>query len=286
MIDSNLLVRHLFRGRHLVIATMHGKESVIAPLLEEEIKVVCHTTQGFDTNRYGTFSGDIQRVGTAPETARAKAMGALADTGGTLAVASEGSFGPHPSCFLIPANEEYVCLVDAENDLFITGRHFTEDTNFATQKISSLEELEEICIRVGYPEHGLLMRPTDESHSAVTLSASRDVLHSQVMPWLEKGQELTVETDMRAMRNPTRMKAIGFAVEDLIRNLHSFCPMCHTPGFSIIGVLRGLPCRLCRRQTRSVIAYKYGCTKCLYEKVYKKKGAAYEDAMYCDYCNP
>ena len=81
-----------FRGRTLLIATMHGKEEVIAPLLERELGVRCVTPRGYDTDRFGSFSGEVKRPDTALNTARAKALGALAQEGGTLAVASEGSF--------------------------------------------------------------------------------------------------------------------------------------------------------------------------------------------------
>jgi hypothetical protein len=42
-----------------------------------------------------------------------------------------------------------------------------------------------------------------------------------------------VETDMRAHRNPTRMRAIKRATLDLVRRFRSPCPVCAAPGFAV-----------------------------------------------------
>lgn len=52
-------------GRRLVIATMHGKEQVIAPLLEAATGVQCMAGREVDTDRLGTFTGEVPRIGTA-----------------------------------------------------------------------------------------------------------------------------------------------------------------------------------------------------------------------------
>jgi hypothetical protein len=86
----------LFHNKTGVLATMHQKEQVIAPILEHlGIKIV--VPQGLNTDEFGTFSRDIKRPGDQLQAARLKAERAMALTGLTLAFASEGSFGPHPS---------------------------------------------------------------------------------------------------------------------------------------------------------------------------------------------
>jgi ribosomal protein S27AE len=50
---------------------------------------------------------------------------------------------------------------------------------------------------------------------------------------------------MRAHANPTRMKNIKKATEDLISKLHKFCPNCGAPGFIVSERVKGLPCELC-----------------------------------------
>ena len=47
----------MFKGRKLLIATKHHKEMIIAPILEKELAVTCYTSDVFDTDSLGTFSG-------------------------------------------------------------------------------------------------------------------------------------------------------------------------------------------------------------------------------------
>ena len=50
-----------FEGREIRIATMHGKEKVIGPALEEAFKMK-YSVAAFDTDLLGTFSGEVERV--------------------------------------------------------------------------------------------------------------------------------------------------------------------------------------------------------------------------------
>lgn len=276
----------LFRGRTLVIGTMHGKEAVIAPLLERELGVRCVTPRGYDTDWFGSFSGEVKRCDTALNTARAKALGALAQTGHTLAVASEGSFGPHPSVFILPANEETVCLVDTANDLFISGWHLTEKTNFASRAIATPEDLWEFCAQAGFPDHGVILQASAHGLKPFKDSRSLEELQQKAAEWLAAGIAVTAETDMRAMRNPTRLAAIEAATTDLVGNIRSACPACHLPGFSVTDVIRGVPCAQCGMPTRSVRAHLLECPKCRHQATREVPHGGFEDPMYCDFCNP
>jgi hypothetical protein len=42
-----------------------------------------------------------------------------------------------------------------------------------------------------------------------------------------------VETDMRAMYNPSRMTVIQNATKKLVEKINSCCPNCNIPGFGI-----------------------------------------------------
>ena len=52
----------MFEGRRLVIATKHGKEAVLAHILERELGVLCFTMPQFDSDIFGTFSGEVERL--------------------------------------------------------------------------------------------------------------------------------------------------------------------------------------------------------------------------------
>ena len=96
-----------------------------------------------------------------------------------------------------------------------------------------------------------------------------------------------VETDMRAMFNPSRMKVIEKATWQLLEKIKSLCPTCQTPGFDIVDAVSGLPCKLCKSSTRSTLYYVYQCQKCEFSsKKMFPRGISYEDPTYCDTCNP
>ena len=96
-----------------------------------------------------------------------------------------------------------------------------------------------------------------------------------------------IETDMRAMQNPTRMQIIKEVCLKLINKLHSVCPECNYPGFGVVGAQAGLLCNSCSMPTRSTSAHIYQCKHCHYEsKVLYPNGKESEDPMYCDFCNP
>ena len=120
-----------FKGRRLLIATRHGKEAVIAPVLEEALGVRCIVPDNYDTDRFGTFTGEIPRAHDPVGTARLKCETAMDEYGLDLAVASEGSFGAHPSISFVPCNEELLVLIDRRNNLEIIARELSLETNMA-----------------------------------------------------------------------------------------------------------------------------------------------------------
>lgn len=95
-----------------------------------------------------------------------------------------------------------------------------------------------------------------------------------------------LETDVRAMANPTRLKYIRLAAEDLARKLRSFCPECDALGFWIVERLAGLPCEDCGAPTRETQADVLGCVKCPYRVTRERMDKYAADPGRCDYCNP
>ncbi|MEN9703202.1 MAG: hypothetical protein RLZZ209_628 [Bacteroidota bacterium] len=85
-------------GREIRIATMHGKEKVIGPALEKAYRMK-YSVAALDTDLLGTFSGEVERVLTPLEAAREKCRLALEKNDAEIAIASEGSFGSHPTLY-------------------------------------------------------------------------------------------------------------------------------------------------------------------------------------------
>jgi hypothetical protein len=101
----------MFKGRNLIIATKHSKEKVIAPIVEKELGVKCFVSLDLDTDLLGTFTGEIERKDDPVTSARNKCLMSMELTNCDLAIASEGSFGPHPTLYFIPADDEILVFV-------------------------------------------------------------------------------------------------------------------------------------------------------------------------------
>jgi len=277
-----------FKGRKAVLATMHGKEKVIAPLLKElDIEVV--VPLALNTDLFGTFTRDIKRAGNQLEAARAKAKVVLAITGLDLAIASEGSFGSHPAIPWVQSNLELVLLVDKENDIEIRGHARSSETNANGIYVSSFAEAKKIVKEWDFPKHGLVVRNSENGNTIYKGITTYEELENRIQQLLGIifRKKVFIETDLRAHMNPTRMKNIGIATEDLLKNMKSFCPKCQCPGFVVIDTKKGLPCGGCGLATDMISAYIYGCQKCKYEeRRLRPDTKETTDPGQCNYCNP
>jgi hypothetical protein len=290
MVESSIL-KALFSGRKSVLATMHEKEKVIQPLLEKQLGLEVIIPQGFNTDSFGTFTNEVTRMGNQLEAARHKALKAMDLTGVSIGIASEGSFGPHPMVPFLPYNREIILFVDQDNGFELVGKVENSHTNFAAQTVRTLKEAEEFAEKVGFPLHGLIVKSHENvvnPHEIVKGIITKDKLAATVLDLLKKSPEgIFIQTDMRALYNPTRMENIESAVLDLIMKLKSFCPSCRTPGFEVSKVKRGLPCCGCGLPTELPIAYVYNCKKCSHqEEKPVTSERKFADPGQCVYCNP
>ncbi len=278
----------MFEGRKIIISTKHSKEQVIAPLLEKHLHVKCFVPENFDTDKLGTFSGEIEREHDPITTLRNKCLMAMEQYNCDLGIASEGSFGAHPTLFFVPADDEFVMLIDKKNGLEIVARELSTLTNFSAEFISTEKELKAFAEKINFPSHGLIIKKSEKELGEMQKGITDwNTLNSAFQSMLRQNGKAYVETDMRAMMNPTRMSVIEKATEKLIEKIKSTCPQCNTPGFSITDSKAGLPCENCGFPTKSTLSYLYQCAKCSFTKEEKfPKQKTVEDPMYCDICNP
>jgi len=276
----------MFEKRKILIATKHLKEKVIGPILEQQFKMSWEVALHFDTDILGTFTGEIERKQDPIGTLRKKCEGALINTDFDLVIASEGSFGPHPNHFFATANEEWLMLLDTKNELEITVRELTTNTNFNGRWIENLQELESFAKSVGFPEHRLILRNSPDEFSSIHKGiGDYSNLENIYLDLKNAFGKVYAETDMRAMYNPTRMATIEIAMKKLVENMESYCPACNTPGFVIRKTEIGLPCAWCNQPTKSVKSFIKTCLRCDYEER-KPNDLKREDPAHCDYCNP
>jgi predicted Zn-ribbon and HTH transcriptional regulator len=281
----------IYNNRVAILATMHNKEKVISPLLKEHLGINLIVRKGLNTDIFGTFTREIKRPDTQIITARLKAKKALEMYDEKIAIASEGSFAPHPLIPYIYANREIIIFLDQENDLEIIGEVFSMETNFNHQTISSLEEAEEFAQKVGFPEHGLVISfdniSTGTTEFIKGITSKENLINSVETAIKNTNGKFHIETDMRAMYNPTRMKNIAFATQDLINKINSLCPQCNTPGFMINQKIPGLPCELCHQPTSLIKAVIFQCQKCNFtQQQLFPNNQEFADPSLCEYCNP
>ncbi len=278
----------MFKGRKLLIATKHEKEKVIAPILEKEMGVKCFVINNFDTDELGTFTGEVERKDDPIITARKKCLMAMELTNCDLAVASEGSFGQHPTIYFVPADDEFLVFIDKKNDLEIIVRELSTETNFNGAEIKTETELNEFSAKANFPTHGLILRKSKDDFSNIVKGINNlEQLNNTFYNLIGDYGTAYIETDMRAMYNPTRMKVIEQAAVKLAEKVNSLCPNCKFPGYGITDSQQGLPCEICKFPTRSILSHIYSCKKCSFTNTKQyPNGKKTENPMNCDICNP
>jgi hypothetical protein len=274
-----------FEGRRLLVATKHGKEAVIAPLFERTFGVQCIVPDDYDTDQFGTFTGEIPRRSDPLATARQKRYTAMLRYGFDLAIASEGSFGSHPVIGFLPCNDELLILADTRNNFEIGERELSTQTNIDAATVESEAELTDFTERCGFPMHGVILSIPGTATRTKGIN-DPDRLIQTFRSYKKIADEVKIETDMRAMHNPTRMRVIENAVVKLIERINCLCPECHFPGFGITQAIPGLPCAMCNRPTMSTLAYVHSCVQCHHTAELPTTERKHEDAAFCDHCNP
>lgn len=278
----------MFSNRKLIIATKHEKEKVIAPLMEAALGVSCYVNDNFDTDLLGTFTGEIDRKLDPIATARQKCLLAMELSNCDLGIASEGSFGPHPTLFFASADDEFLIFIDKKNNLEIIARELSTETNFNGKCVKTEAELLEFAKVVHFPSHGIILRKSKEDNFDIYKLIQNQQQLLEIYRILRgKYSSVYAETDMRAMNNPTRMKVIAAATQKLIDKIKVVCPQCNTPGFGITDAKKGLKCSNCGSPTQSILSNIYTCQRCSYIKEeFYPQSKMVEEPMYCDFCNP
>lgn len=277
-----------YSGRRVALLTQHGKERVIAPVLDTALGCRVERVNGFDTDLIGTFTRDIPRTGTQVEAARRKARIGMELSGLPLGLASEGAFGPDPMAGLFPWNVELLVFVDDERGIEVTGMA-QQTTRFAHLLTDDWEQAVQFARQAGFPEHHLVVRPQGQDDPRIEKGlagwTALEAAFNRARGEAENGR-VFLENDLRAHAHPSRMDVIRLAAADLAAKLNSLCPACGAPGFQVMERLSGLPCADCGAPTREIRADIHGCLKCAHRETRARSGVEHADPGRCDYCNP
>jgi hypothetical protein len=205
-------------------------------------------------------------------------------------IASEGSFYPHPDAPFVTVNTELVVFSDFVQDRTFTGRHTSLFIPAGKLQITSWEEAQKWASGIDFTNHGLLVLTADpivslrlifkDCTSWQDLQDAFDTCRSR-----DKSRKVLLETDFKAMRNPSRQQNIIKAAYNLPEVLRAHCPECGVPGFEAYDAVAGLPCSWCGTPTRLLKGRKYLCSQCTFETVILIAEAP-ADPESCHVCNP
>lgn len=281
---------HPYNGCKAVLATMHGKQNAIERPLYDRLGISLEIPENLNTDIFGTFAGEIEREHSPIKTLRKKIKAGMELIGLPYGIGSEGSFGPHPTIPFVAGHHEVILWIDENHGIEIKEQLIGTRTNYDSKVVKSYHGLKDFLKNVRFPSHALIVRQNKGTNSEIfkglkDLSSLKEAIQKCASASLDK--KALVQTDMRAHMNPTRMKAIRRVTLKLVERMSTLCSECGSPGWGLIDVIKGLPCRGCGLPTSQVSKEVYGCSACtVKKKMPRKDGKRRGDPMYCQWCNP
>ncbi len=295
----------VYKGSLAVLTTKHQKFKAIATPMRAGLGLNLLTVN-FDTDTLGTFTGEVERKGSARENALKKARIGMAMAGKKLGIASEGSFGPHPLVPFLSAGEETMAFIDDKLKIEVVEQMLSLKSNFAHCSVQRFEELSDFLKRVKFPSHAVIVRPNFNRTNWVSNLSSKlgiSIPPQQIFKGITNQEELQeafehcrtisedglvlIQSDMRAHLNPTRLRLIRQLAIKLARRLAHGCSVCGCPGWGVTGVVSGLPCRDCRFPSDLPKLEVFACPSCTHQETLPRRdGVLNVDPMNCEMCNP
>jgi hypothetical protein len=273
------------QNQAVALLTRHQKQQVIAPILHKAFGWQVETTEAFDTDRLGTFSGEVARSKTALDCALEKAQLACQLTGLRRGLGSEGSFGGGPYGDFLPWHQELVTYIDLDNNWQVSGIahgpsfHQQQSINSSRQLQAFIDDLPHAQALVVYPKS----RPANHIYKGLL---SQNAILSAFTACQDYSTEpVIVEYDLRAMHCPQRLERIAEATDNLVARLRCICPKCQHPGFWPDRIVAGLPCESCDMPTQDIAKRIAECVKCHHQEVYPVD-KPFADPVHCPNCNP
>ena len=267
------------------MATKHDKGRLVAPHFHDLLTVTIEEVE-IDTDVLGSFSGEVERVGTSLETAFKKARLGIEATGNPFAISSEGSIGPDPFVPFITADIETMVFIDDELGIQIYESLISHEIKAFTTTTQK-NDLVAFLQKADFPNHALIVKP----HVGIgAIKGIREL--TELKDAINKSRELSsdgeaiIESDLRAMSSPSRQKNISELAQKLATRISHTCPNCHTPGWGLKSYIRGVHCSECGEYAENALKQEIlGCVKC--EHI--QPGAVINvtiDPSRCMSCNP
>lgn len=291
ILATNKVIRNTrqpYAGRRIAFLTQHGKERVVAPVLEASSGCRVERVAGYDTDQLGTFTRDIPRFGTQLDAARKKARIGMELSGLPIGLASEGSFGPDPFVGMFPWNVEVLIFIDDELGIEVCGV-FQGPGGGEHLLAADWPAVESFASKAGFPAQQLVLRPDGENDPRIRKGIDGWPGLRAAFAWayrLSASGKVFVEFDLRAHAHPGRMENIRCAAEDMATKLCTPCPACGAPGYALVERVAGLPCADCGAPTCEPHAEVWGCVRCDHRDTRELTDVTAADPGHCDWCNP
>jgi hypothetical protein len=161
---------------------------------------------------------------------------------------------------------------------------------FGGERCTSRAEVLAFADRMRFPSHQVVVRRDEQWRAGDQVTkgiAAIDQLITLTEALITSHGSCWVETDLRAMANPTRMQAIADTAAELSAEIARTCPTCGSCWFRVTDTRAGLPCGRCGWPTVSIRMQIRSCAACGHaQQEPRSDGRTEEDPRYCDNCNP
>jgi hypothetical protein len=272
---------------HVAVATKHGKLSQIAPAFEA-LKEWQLELALFDTDEFGTFSGEVDRSLSPRETVVEKAKAGATLLGLDFGIASEGTIGAHPQLPFINSDHELMAFVCMSENVALVESYLSADIVAHSREISRTTDFGELFRKLDLPNHAANIIVETKFGRHMNKGITDPVEAREIIEQLLEDEEIKVrvESDFRAMNSPTRQQNIYRCAQILAERVTATCPGCALFGWGRVGYEYGLPCRSCGLVCESVAsAEKLGCLRCDFAEL-RSLGQDVIDPGKCEFCNP
>lgn len=276
-----------YAGAMVVMGTKHGKEDQVDPVFGQVLGARVLAPPGLDTDRFGMFTGEVERTLTPIQAATAKARLAMTTTGEPYGIASEASYTTQYG--VLAVHEEILLFLDDTRGIEVIEGENNPNTPGSPGLVTCVSEAALTARRFGFPQQGAAVKLVAAGRPLVLGKGLTE--HAGLTRAVQTGLDMSdtgqvwVEPDLRAHHNPSRRQVLVRLAGRLAHRLATPCPACHTPGYGKIDVRRGLPCAACGWPTSLITADIHGCPSCDHQYSIPRNRTAAEP-RWCDKCNP
>jgi hypothetical protein len=290
--ESSMKSKNPYAGEEILLTSMHEKEKVLSSSCQEILGAFLISSENLiNTDLLGSFSGEHLREKNEKETAIEKCRLGMKLLNKNLGIASEGSFGAHPHIPFLTANTETLVFIDDKRGLTLFETRIFLNTNHHAGVFDLESDLSPFLKKSLFPSHALIVKPNIPQHKELifkginTLSELEKAISVSCQDSLDG--KAYIETDMRAHKNPTRLKNIESLGICLFQRIAQECPLCESPGFGLTNIQRGRPCNDCKTPTSLITKEIWSCASCKHsEEIIPLDLPLFADPGNCPVCNP